>query len=77
MIVTTGGRLVIEPPAVTAGHRNRSMKLADVEAGHIRAVLAGTNWRVRGPGGAAEQLGLKPTTLESRMSRLGLRRSKA
>ncbi len=77
MIVTTGGRLVIEPPAVTAGNRNHSMKLADVEAGHIRAVLAATNWRVRGPGGAAEQLGLKPTTLESRMSRLGLRRPKA
>ena len=41
---------------------------------HIRAVLESTNWRIRGAGGAAERLGLKPTTLESRMARFGLRR---
>jgi formate hydrogenlyase transcriptional activator len=76
MIITSGGRLVIEPPVVTASNRRHSMKLVDVEEGHIRAVLAATNWRVRGPGGAAEQLGLKPTTLESRMNKLGLRRPK-
>ena len=77
MIITTGGRLVIEPPVVTATNRRHSMKLADVEEGHIRAVLAATNWRVRGPGGAAEQLDLKPTTLESRMNKLGVRRPNA
>jgi transcriptional regulator with GAF, ATPase, and Fis domain len=43
----------------------------------IRSVLDSTNWRVRGAGGAAERLGLKPTTLESRMARLGLRRKQA
>jgi transcriptional regulator with GAF, ATPase, and Fis domain len=35
------------------------------------------HWRVRGRGGAAELLGMKPTTLDSRMSRLGIRRPKA
>ncbi|MGB5735042.1 MAG: hypothetical protein WBM40_11440 [Thiohalocapsa sp.] len=30
-----------------------------------------------GPGGAAERLAVKPTTLESRMKRLGLRRPSA
>jgi formate hydrogenlyase transcriptional activator len=29
---------------------------------------------VRGVGGAAERLGLKPTTLETRMAKLGVRR---
>ena len=33
-------------------------------------------WRIRGAGGAADQLGLKPTTLETRMARLGLVRPK-
>ena len=33
-----------------------------------------TGWRVRGKNGAAEILGLKPSTLESRMAKLGIRR---
>ena len=42
----------------------------------ILHVLQDTGWRIRGPGGAAEILGLKPTTLESRMTRLGITRPK-
>jgi transcriptional regulator with GAF, ATPase, and Fis domain len=33
-----------------------------------------SGWRVRGPQGAAALLGLKPTTLESRIKKLGLQR---
>jgi transcriptional regulator with GAF, ATPase, and Fis domain len=39
-------------------------------------VLDSCGWRVRGIGGAAERLGVKPTTLESRMARLGIVREK-
>ncbi|MDF3128583.1 sigma 54-interacting transcriptional regulator [Kiritimatiellaeota bacterium B1221] len=39
----------------------------------IRALRA-TEWRVDGPGGAAEQLGLRPTTLRSRMKSLNITR---
>jgi PAS domain S-box-containing protein len=46
-----------------------------VESEHIRVVLDRTNWRIRGTAGAADLLRLKPTTLESRMTRLGIRRS--
>ena len=53
-----------------------AMTLTELQTSHIRAVLASTNWRIRGSGGAAERLGLKPTTLESRMSRLGIARMK-
>jgi len=53
-----------------------AMTLTELEVSHIRTVLTSTNWRVRGSGGAAERLGLKPTTLESRMSRLGIARTK-
>jgi len=45
-----------------------------VDREHIRGVLEGTGWRIRGGDGAANRLGLKPTTLETRMVKLGLRR---
>ena len=53
------------------------MTLTELEVDHITTVLRMTNWRVRGSGGAAERLGVKPTTLESRMARLGIARQKA
>jgi len=44
----------------------------EVERNHIHRVLERTGWRIRGQGGAAETLALKPTTLESRMKKLGI-----
>jgi formate hydrogenlyase transcriptional activator len=74
MIGATGRRLSIPLPQATPAAARRSPKLVDVEKEHIRAVLEGTGWRIRGAAGAAERLGLKPTTLETRMAKLGLRR---
>ena len=74
MIVATGTRLTVALPAVSAAAGERSTRLADVEQEHIRRVLESAGWRIRGLGGAADRLGLKPTTLESRMAKLGLRR---
>jgi transcriptional regulator with GAF, ATPase, and Fis domain len=48
--------------------------LAAAEREQIRAALDQTGWRIRGPAGAAALLGLKPTTLESRIKKLGLQR---
>jgi transcriptional regulator with GAF, ATPase, and Fis domain len=44
------------------------------ERENVLAVLDAAGWRIKGPGGAAELLGVKPTTLVSRLKRLGLRR---
>jgi transcriptional regulator with GAF, ATPase, and Fis domain len=44
------------------------------EADHIRSILTKTHGRIRGKGGAAELLDEKPTTLESRMQRLGIKK---
>jgi transcriptional regulator with GAF, ATPase, and Fis domain len=52
------------------------MLLKDVERDHILKILKQTGWRVRGNAGAAELLGLKPTTLEARMKKLGVVRPK-
>ena len=54
--------------------RPAARDLRDVEREHILRVLEETGWRVRGPNGAAELLGLRPTTLEARMEKLGIRR---
>ncbi|GGH61356.1 hypothetical protein GCM10011379_10250 [Filimonas zeae] len=45
------------------------------EREHILTVLKKANGRIRGKNGAAELLNLKPTTLESRMEKLGISRS--
>ena len=41
---------------------------------NLRTALEQTNWKVYGPGGAAELLGVKPTTLAARIKKAGLRR---
>jgi transcriptional regulator with GAF, ATPase, and Fis domain len=74
MVTVTGHRLVIPLPQTTAVAAPRSARLTDVEREHIRNVLEHSGWRIRGQGGAAERLGLRPTTLETRMAKLGLRR---
>ena len=51
--------------------------LAEMEKQYIAEVLEATGWRVSGRRGAAEILGLKPTTLEARMKRLGIQRKEA
>jgi transcriptional regulator with GAF, ATPase, and Fis domain len=76
MIVSTGRRLSFALPASTAAAEKRSLKLIDVDREHIRSVLESTRWRIRGVGGAAERLGLRPTTLETRLAKLGLKRPK-
>jgi PAS domain S-box-containing protein len=74
MILTTGSTLRIEVPKSATSKAPRLMALQDVERKHILEVLESTSWRVRGQNGAAAVLGLKPTTLESRMSKLGIKR---
>ena len=74
MITASSKRLSITLPQSSTTPTRRSPKLRDVEKEHIRAVLEATRWRIRGAGGAAERLGLKPTTLETRMAKLGLKR---
>jgi formate hydrogenlyase transcriptional activator len=74
MIVTNGATLEVDVPE-TASPASKAVLLAEVEQNHILSVMERTRWRIRGRNGAAEQLGLKPTTLESKMKKLGISRS--
>jgi DNA-binding NtrC family response regulator len=71
-IVTAGETLRVPllddgaPPGVQA------QTLADVEREHIIRVLERTAWRIKGPSGAAEVLGLNRGTLYGRMRKLGI-----
>jgi formate hydrogenlyase transcriptional activator len=76
MIAANGPRLTIALPQSSSAATRRSVRLVDVEKEHIKGVLDSTRWRIRGIGGAAEQLGLKATTLETRMAKLGLHRQR-
>ncbi len=44
------------------------------ERDNLVAALRRSNWRIYGPGGAADLLGVKPTTLSSRVKKMGLER---
>jgi formate hydrogenlyase transcriptional activator len=58
----------VETPAVLSG------TLADAERDHIIAILRETGWVLGGPSGAAVRLGMKRTTLQSKMKKLGIAR---
>ena len=74
MIMATGPTLRIHPPETEANESGTGTGLTEIERSHILQVLHDTAWRIRGPHGAAARLGLKPTTLESRIKKLGLSR---
>ncbi|MEY2669381.1 MAG: hypothetical protein RJA59_2019, partial [Pseudomonadota bacterium] len=48
--------------------------LEEAERAHVLAVLQATGWKLEGREGAAAVLGLKPSTLRSRMLKLDIRR---
>jgi formate hydrogenlyase transcriptional activator len=92
MIVSQGQTLQIELPflsctrspmpalaparEIDAAHASDGLTLEETQRRHILSVLQKTGWRVSGKNGAAAILGLKPTTLESRMAKLGIKRQR-
>jgi formate hydrogenlyase transcriptional activator len=59
---------------VRAETESRELSLLQMERAHILAVLERTHWRIEGARGAAVILGMNPSTLRSRMNKLGIRR---
>ncbi|MBA4374296.1 MAG: Fis family transcriptional regulator, partial [Thermodesulfovibrio sp.] len=76
MILTTGPVLHLDIPKNASSGTAQSGTLEEVEKKYIIETLKTTGWRVSGKGGAAEILGLNPKTLESRMHRLDIQRTK-
>jgi PAS domain S-box-containing protein len=80
LILSPGPTLQVEeslgPPALaTVGAASSdAQNLAHVERAHIQSVLEECGWKVKGTGNAADRLGLNPSTLRSRMKKLGIAR---
>jgi len=77
VILTPGKRLTIPKDDL---HESRPhapthvLTMDDAERRHILDALDASNWVVGGPGGAASMLGMKRSTLQSRMQKLGIMR---
>jgi len=77
VILSTHHQLELDDSLVasTPGSRATAARtLEEIERDHILSVLKSVGWRVSGDRGAARILGLKRTTLEARMSKLGISR---
>jgi transcriptional regulator with GAF, ATPase, and Fis domain len=61
-----------ERPFIPGGSHETPLKLGEVMSQHIRRVLEMTKGKVHGEGGAAEVLGINPSTLRNRMNQLGI-----
>ena len=61
--------VAVTPPRTTNGSIT---SLDENERAHIRRALAATGGRIHGPRGAATMLDIHPSTLRSRMERLGI-----
>jgi transcriptional regulator with GAF, ATPase, and Fis domain len=68
-----------EAPGAPEQGLEKATVLSDAEVRAIErrntlAALHQSNWKIHGPNGAAELLGVKPTTLVSRVQKMGLKR---
>lgn len=75
MILCNGPTLRVKPPGGVSpedADANGVLSMDEVQRQHILKAYEAADGRIRGSGGAAELLGMKATTLRSRMERLGL-----
>ncbi len=76
MIISSGNMLNVSLPQKPLVQNLETCRfdLKSIEYDHILKVLNLCEWRVSGPKGAAEVLGVKRTTLQSKMKKLGIKR---
>jgi formate hydrogenlyase transcriptional activator len=72
VIVNNGGPLVVDVPEISHSAEGGLLSLEEYERRYIKSVLKQVGGRIRGKGGAAEILDLKPTTLYSKMKKLDI-----
>ena len=76
VILSSNRRLEIPKDALhqPASGGSPVVRMNEAERRHILDALNASNWIVGGPKGAASLLGLKRSTLQSRMEKLGIKR---
>ena len=79
VIISSGNKLTLSKSIFKSNGISKFSSfstLEEHEKEHILKVMEKTEWRIRGENGAANILGIKPTTLESRMRKLGISKPK-
>jgi transcriptional regulator with GAF, ATPase, and Fis domain len=72
VILTRGDTLNLTILGESPTREAQPVTLAEAERQHILKTLERTSWRIKGPHGAAVQLDVQPSTLYSRMQKLGI-----
>ena len=72
VILTAGDTLKLTGLGDSPTREAQPVTLAEAEREHILKTLESTGWRIKGPHGAAARLDLQPSTLYSRMQKLGI-----
>jgi formate hydrogenlyase transcriptional activator len=72
VILSSGDTLKLTSLGEAPVREAEPVTLAEAEREHIVKTLEGTGWRIKGPHGAAARLALQPSTLYSRMQKLGI-----
>jgi DNA-binding NtrC family response regulator len=72
MISNQGNTLYILPPEIAPSTGQGDLSFEGAERATIISVLKKTGGRIKGNGGAADVLMLKPSTLYSKMKKLGI-----
>jgi formate hydrogenlyase transcriptional activator len=76
LIMTRGATLAVDPVFLRAAPVTPTMdltaSLAEIERAQVRTVLDECGWRISGKGNAADRLGLRRSTLQYRMKKLGI-----
>jgi DNA-binding NtrC family response regulator len=75
VVISRGSKLEVELPATSTQLFETNQPLEEIERVYILKILEKTRWKIAGPGGAAEILGMHSNTLRSRMEKLGIRGS--
>lgn len=77
MIISSGTLKISLPesmPEISKCKEAEPFAMKELERSHILKILENTRWRISGKNGAAEILGMKRTTLNSKMKALNIRR---
>ena len=74
LITSQKNRLHFDLPQTASGATRKLKTFEEMEREYILSVLKAKNWKIKGRDSASTTLGLHPSTLQSRIKKLGLKK---